>query len=183
MTHTQIFRQARPHQLESRTLENCLSGSEGGGAFALPTPIFTPSHRRGGSEVMVLPHDLDIARRSEEQCSIGFQPVFIHAIQRCFPCRTKLCTKPRVETGLKPWAESFKPFGVTYFRGAESRHNPGPHPIRARSPRKGAAFLMFLRRAGSGRPIFLLEEPAQKSEPDEHDRRSDSATQPVESGG
>ena len=24
-------------------LENCLSGSEGGGAFALPTPIFTPS--------------------------------------------------------------------------------------------------------------------------------------------
>jgi hypothetical protein len=23
-------------------LENCLSGSEGGGAFALPTPIFTP---------------------------------------------------------------------------------------------------------------------------------------------
>jgi hypothetical protein len=132
---------------------------------------------------MVLPHDLDIARRSEEQCSIGFQPVFIHAIQRCFPCRTKLCTKPRVETGLKPWAESFKPFGVTYFRGAESRHNPGPHPIRARSPRKGAAFLMFLRRAGSGRPIFLLEEPAQKSEPDEHDRRSDSATQPVESGG
>jgi hypothetical protein len=23
-------------------LENCLSGSEGGGAFALPTPIFMP---------------------------------------------------------------------------------------------------------------------------------------------
>jgi RNA-directed DNA polymerase len=29
----------RPYQLESRMLENCLSGSEGGGAVALPTPI------------------------------------------------------------------------------------------------------------------------------------------------
>ena len=29
----------RPHELESRMLENCLSGSEGGGASALPTPI------------------------------------------------------------------------------------------------------------------------------------------------
>jgi hypothetical protein len=30
-------------------LENCLSGSEGGGAFALPTPIFRPS--RGSRRV------------------------------------------------------------------------------------------------------------------------------------
>jgi hypothetical protein len=37
-----------------------------------------------------------IARRSEEQCSIGFQPVFIHTIERC----------------LKPWAKFFSPFGA-----------------------------------------------------------------------
>jgi hypothetical protein len=36
-------------------LENCLSGSEGGGAFALPTPIFTPSRVAAGSERWFLP--------------------------------------------------------------------------------------------------------------------------------
>jgi hypothetical protein len=29
-------------------LENCLSGSEGGGAIALPTPIIAPSRYLGG---------------------------------------------------------------------------------------------------------------------------------------
>jgi hypothetical protein len=39
-------------------LENCLSGSEGGGAFALPTPIFTPSRVATGPEEWLLPYDL-----------------------------------------------------------------------------------------------------------------------------
>jgi hypothetical protein len=39
-----------------------------------------------------------VARRSEEQCSIGFQPVFIHTIERCFIPAHILCIKPRVET-------------------------------------------------------------------------------------
>src|ERR1700722_8764013 len=65
----------RPHQLESRTLENCLSGSEGGGAFALPTPIFTPSRGCRGFAEIAPGCPREIARHSGKHPLFGQQVV------------------------------------------------------------------------------------------------------------
>jgi hypothetical protein len=60
-------------------LENCLSGSEGGGAIALPTPIIGTGlvavcrRIRGQVEENGLSHALQEA--PENQCRIGLQPV------------------------------------------------------------------------------------------------------------
>ena len=48
-------------------------------------------------------------RRYDSSTSIGFQPVFIHTIERCFIPAHKLCIKLRVET--LGWAVFSSPFG------------------------------------------------------------------------
>ena len=42
--------------------------------------------------VMVLPHDLELSLDApKSNCSIGFQPVFVHTIERCSIPARKLC--------------------------------------------------------------------------------------------
>ena len=51
------------------------------------------------------------ARRSEKQCRIGFQPVFIHTFERCFIPAHKLqnpefqpSAEWREDSAIQPWA-------------------------------------------------------------------------------
>src|SRR5580704_9324593 len=51
------------------------------------------------------------ARRSEKQCRIGFQPVFIHTFERCFIPAHKLQNQEfqpsaewREDSAIQPWA-------------------------------------------------------------------------------
>ena len=62
------------------------------------------------------------ARFSGEQCSIGFQPVFIHTIKRCFSSRAKLCIKLRVRTlGYKQFRLDPSGERISYI-DAENEH-------------------------------------------------------------
>ena len=72
---------------------------------------------------MVLPHDLGaIARRAEAQCSIGFQPVSIHTIERFLSSRPQYSTV--VTTGdLTPLQGDTFSLDVP---GVETTLNPHP---------------------------------------------------------
>jgi len=58
----------------------------------------TPSRGCRGFAEIVPGCPREIARHSGKRCSIGFQPVFIHTIERCFIPAHKLSIEPRVET-------------------------------------------------------------------------------------
>ena len=59
---------------------------------------FTPSRRRGGPEVMVLTHDVELSLDAPKSNLAKVQPVFIHTIERCSIPAHKLCLKLRVST-------------------------------------------------------------------------------------
>jgi hypothetical protein len=60
-------------------LENCLSGSEGGGAIALPTPITVSAVSRLTCKNSILSRvsAAPLATTPPVQCRIGFQPVSV----------------------------------------------------------------------------------------------------------
>ena len=88
---------------------------------------------------MVLPHDLGaIARRAEAQCSIGFQPVSIHTIERFLSSRPQYSTV--VTTGdLTPLQGDTFSLDVP---GVETTLNPHPPNSAIRDPQ--SAFDLFL---------------------------------------